>query len=99
MFIQRTHSPETESAHERTTVVMMVFRWLKLFRDPEVPGFLKLLALLPIAYTVMPLDALPDLVPFIGWTDDAFILLAGVAWSLKAAERAKARRARLPVRT
>ncbi|HRF60412.1 MAG TPA: DUF1232 domain-containing protein [Fimbriimonadaceae bacterium] len=78
---------------------MMVFRWLKLFRDPEVPGFLKLLALLPIAYTVMPLDALPDLVPFIGWTDDAFILLAGVAWSLKAAERAKARRARLPVRT
>ena len=75
-----------------------VFRWLKLFRDPDVPTGHKFLAILPIAYTVMPLDALPDLMPVIGWTDDAFILLAGIAWSVKAAERAKARRVRLPAR-
>lgn len=73
-------------------------RWLKLFSDPEVPGMLKFLALLPIAYTVMPIDALPDLVPVIGWTDDACVLVAGIAWALKAAERAKARRTRLPAR-
>lgn len=37
---------------------------------------LKLLGVAALAYLVLPLDAIPDVVPLVGWMDDAGVLSA-----------------------
>ncbi|HEY8566213.1 MAG TPA: DUF1232 domain-containing protein [Beijerinckiaceae bacterium] len=62
--------------------------------DPATPRRVKLTLLGALAYFVLPLDALPDLLPFLGFADDAALLgaaLAQVAGSITPAHREKAR--------
>ncbi len=49
-------------------------------RDSRVSTWRKLLGLGAVAYTVMPLDAIPDVIPFLGWMDDIGILAAAAAF-------------------
>ncbi|ATC33489.1 DUF1232 domain-containing protein [Caulobacter vibrioides] len=48
-------------------------------RDPETPIAAKGMMLAGLAYFVLPTDALPDLLPVIGFTDDAAVIAALVA--------------------
>ncbi|OYX06058.1 MAG: hypothetical protein B7Z12_01665 [Caulobacter vibrioides] len=48
-------------------------------RDPETPVAAKGMMLAGLAYFVLPTDALPDLLPVIGFTDDAAVIAALVA--------------------
>lgn len=48
-------------------------------RDPETPLRVRLTLLAALAYFVMPVDALPDYIPFLGYTDDAAVLGAAIA--------------------
>lgn len=48
-------------------------------RDPDTPVAAKGVMLAALAYFVMPLDAIPDLVAGIGFTDDAAVLTAAIA--------------------
>lgn len=48
-------------------------------RDPETPAAAKGMMLAGLAYFVLPTDALPDLLPVIGFTDDAAVIAALVA--------------------
>lgn len=48
-------------------------------RDPETPAAAKGMMLAGLAYFVLPSDALPDLLPVIGFTDDAAVIAALVA--------------------
>ena len=48
-------------------------------RDPETPMAAKGMMLAGLAYFVLPTDALPDLLPVIGFTDDAAVIAALVA--------------------
>jgi uncharacterized membrane protein YkvA (DUF1232 family) len=62
--------------------------------DPATPRRVKLTLLGALAYFVLPLDALPDLLPLIGFADDAALLtaaLAQVAGSITEAHRTRAR--------
>ena len=43
---------------------------VRYFRDGEASFLGKLFVLLSVAYVVMPLDAIPDVAPLIGWLDD-----------------------------
>lgn len=43
---------------------------VRYFRDGEASFFGKLFVVLSVAYVVMPLDAIPDFVPVVGWLDD-----------------------------
>ena len=43
---------------------------MRYFRDGEASFFGKLFVVLSVAYVVMPLDAVPDFVPVVGWLDD-----------------------------
>jgi uncharacterized membrane protein YkvA (DUF1232 family) len=43
---------------------------VRYFRDGEASLFGKLFVVLSVAYVVMPLDAIPDFVPVVGWLDD-----------------------------
>ncbi len=49
----------------------------RLFRDPEVPIYLKLLPVAATAYLLFPFDFLPDVIPGLGQLDDITILVVG----------------------
>jgi uncharacterized membrane protein YkvA (DUF1232 family) len=46
--------------------------------DRNTPTHVKGLALAALAYFVLPIDAVPDMLPIIGFTDDAAVLAATV---------------------
>ena len=64
--------------------------------DPATSPRVKLVLLGAIAYFVMPLDFLPDILPLVGFADDAALLLAAVsqvAGSINEVHREQARAA------
>jgi uncharacterized membrane protein YkvA (DUF1232 family) len=58
------------------TEAAMVWRMLV---DSRVPPISKLIAIAALAYLVSPVDFLSDLVPILGWVDDALIV-GGLLW-------------------
>jgi uncharacterized membrane protein YkvA (DUF1232 family) len=59
----------------RQTILRIRLIW-RLFRDPRVPWWAKLIPAAGVIYLLSPLDFLVDWVPPIGQLDDAGILLA-----------------------
>jgi uncharacterized membrane protein YkvA (DUF1232 family) len=49
-----------------------------LFRDKRVPLVDKALVVGAIAYIVMPMDFIPDYIPFLGEVDDVFLLMTAL---------------------
>lgn len=47
--------------------------------DPQTPTKVRLTLLAALAYFVSPIDLIPDLLPVIGFTDDATVLMAAIA--------------------
>ena len=47
-------------------------------RDPRTPWYAKALVLLIVAYTLSPIDLIPDFVPVLGYLDDLIIVPAGI---------------------
>ncbi len=47
--------------------------------DPTTPAKMRLLIVGAIAYFIMPVDAIPDILPLIGFTDDAAVIAATIA--------------------
>lgn len=47
--------------------------------DPKTPVWVKATAAAALAYFVLPLDAIPDLMPLVGLSDDAGVLAAALA--------------------
>ena len=50
---------------------------IRLFRDPEVPIYLKVLPIATVVYAVFPFDFIPDLAIGLGQLDDLTALLVG----------------------
>jgi len=46
--------------------------------DPKTPAWVKATAAAALAYFILPLDALPDLMPLVGLSDDAAVLAAAL---------------------
>ena len=64
--------------------------------DPATPRRVRLTLLAALAYFVAPIDLVPDLLPLIGFTDDAGVLMAAIALvgsHITDAHRDRARRA------
>lgn len=69
-------------------------------RDPETPARVKLILISAVAYFVLPIDAMPDLIPLLGFTDDAAVIaaaIATVASAIKPDHKDKARQALVDV--
>ncbi|MDP3410041.1 YkvA family protein [Bosea sp. (in: a-proteobacteria)] len=65
-------------------------------RDPVTPRRVRLTLLAALGYFVLPVDALPDIMPILGFTDDAAVIaaaLAAVASSITPGHREKAQQA------
>ncbi len=63
-------------------------------RDPATPRRTRLILMSAVAYFVLPIDAVPDLMPFLGFTDDAAVFaaaLAAVAGAIKPEHREQAK--------
>ncbi len=43
-------------------------------RDPRVPWYAKLAAVVVVAYALSPIDLIPDFIPVLGYLDDVIIL-------------------------
>ncbi|MGM0471203.1 MAG: YkvA family protein [Bacillota bacterium] len=54
-------------------------RIFKFLRDKDVSLFKKSLFLIPLIYTLSPIDLVSDFIPVIGWLDDITILT--IAWN------------------
>ena len=55
---------------------------LKLYyaaKDPDTPAWAKTAALGALGYFICPIDAIPDVTPFIGYSDDLGVLVAAVS--------------------
>lgn len=48
--------------------------------DPKAPAAAKGVAVAALLYFVMPIDVVPDWIPLVGFTDDAAVVTAAVAW-------------------
>ncbi|HEY1630476.1 MAG TPA: YkvA family protein [Rhizomicrobium sp.] len=68
-------------------------------RDPATPLRVKGVLLAALAYFVMPVDAIPDFLPVIGFTDDAAVFALAISMVSKHIEERhyKAARARLGI--
>lgn len=63
-------------------------------RDPATPRRVRVTLLVALGYFVLPTDAIPDLLPLIGFSDDAAVLaaaIAAVAGSIKPEHRERAK--------
>lgn len=64
--------------------------------DPATPRRVRMTLLAALAYFVAPIDLLPDVLPLLGFTDDAGVLMAAIALvgsHITDAHRERARRA------
>ena len=61
------------------TVVENALTLFYVAQDPKVPTKEKLVIFGPLMYFISPLDAVPDLLPGVGFTDDLALLTAAIA--------------------
>ena len=54
----------------------------RLFRDRRVPLRAKAIVVGAVCYLVLPIDLVPDILPFFGFADDITILLLAGRWFL-----------------
>jgi uncharacterized membrane protein YkvA (DUF1232 family) len=62
-------------------------RFFRYVRDPRVPLWRRLAGLFAVLYFVMPLDALPDFLPILGWLDDVGVLSAAAFFLVREVQR------------
>lgn len=77
-------------------------RWTRLieaWRDPKYPVAMRWVALLGAIYLISPVDLVPDVMPIIGWIDDAIVLLGTLQTLFGHAKRFLASRVPVPAST
>jgi uncharacterized membrane protein YkvA (DUF1232 family) len=62
-------------------------RFFRYVRDPRVPMWRRLAGLFAVLYFVMPVDALPDFLPILGWLDDLGVLSAAAFFVVREVQR------------
>ncbi len=81
----------------KTSGIRLIYIILLLhgaYQRPETPFWAKRMILGALAYALAPIDAIPDLTPFLGFTDDLGVLMFGlvsVAGHINADVKSKAR--------
>jgi uncharacterized membrane protein YkvA (DUF1232 family) len=53
------------------------------YKDPRVPWYARLFALVVVGYAFSPIDLIPDLIPILGYLDDLILVPLGIALALK----------------
>lgn len=53
------------------------------YRHPRTPWYAKMFAGLVIAYSLSPIDLIPDFIPILGYVDDLILVPLGIGLSLR----------------
>ena len=53
------------------------------YRDPRVPWYAKIFAILVVGYAFSPIDLVPDFIPILGYLDDLVLVPLGVALAVR----------------
>jgi uncharacterized membrane protein YkvA (DUF1232 family) len=59
----------------------------RFFRDPQASLAGKIFVALAVVYVVSPLDAIPDVIPVIGWLDDVGVIGLALAYLSRVLDR------------
>jgi uncharacterized membrane protein YkvA (DUF1232 family) len=59
----------------------------KLFRHPDTPAAVRVLAIVVLAYAMSPIDLIPDFIPVLGMLDDVVLIPLGIALVVKLTPR------------
>jgi len=54
-----------------------------VYRDPRTPWYAKALITVVIAYSLSPIDLVPDFIPVLGYLDDLILIPLGIALAIK----------------
>ena len=81
-------APKNLSRSQRGALAVLASprRLWRFLRDPAAPKLPKAMALLALAYVVVPTDLVPDLIPILGWLDD--VGMTGIALGFLATKAA-----------
>lgn len=60
-----------------------IFIIAEAYKHPETPFYIKLLAIVVVAYAFSPIDLIPDFIPILGYLDDIILVPLGIAVLLK----------------
>ncbi len=60
-----------------------IFVIAEAVKHPETPFYIKVLALVVVAYAFSPIDLIPDFIPVLGYLDDLILVPMGIAILLK----------------
>lgn len=60
-----------------------IFIIAEAYKHPETPFYIKLLAIVVVAYAFSPIDLIPDFIPILGYLDDIILVPLGIAILLK----------------
>ena len=69
----------------------------RFFRDPSASLVGKVFVLMAMAYVVLPFDAIPDVVPVVGWLDDLGVLGLAMAYMTRVIGRYREESLLIPV--
>ena len=61
------------------------------FTDPQVATWRKAVGVAAVLYVILPVDLIPDVIPFIGWLDDLGVITAALAFVSRDIGRSLAR--------
>lgn len=53
------------------------------YRNPQVPWYARLWALVVVAYAISPIDLIPDFIPVLGYLDDLVLIPLGILLAIK----------------
>jgi len=62
----------------------------RFFKDKNASFTGKAFLLLTVAYVIMPVDAIPDVAPVLGWLDDLGMIAIALGYIMKVTRRYKA---------
>jgi uncharacterized membrane protein YkvA (DUF1232 family) len=69
--------------HIKNTILTNILLYQKLIKDKRTPKISKLLLCAAVAYTLSPIDLIPDFIPIIGYLDDLIIVPTLVAAAIR----------------
>ena len=64
------------------TIAKTLMRYWRMAQDPRTPKIVKYLIYGGIAYSLSPIDLIPDAIPFLGILDDAAVLPSVIALAM-----------------
>ncbi len=60
-----------------------IFVLVEAYKHPRTPFYIKLLAILVVAYAFSPIDLIPDFIPVLGYLDDVILVPLGILLVMK----------------